>query len=251
MRVKDKVAVVTAAAGAGIGQAIARALAEEGACVVVSDANSRRCSEVAGDISRTTGREVLAIPADVTVREKLEEMVKQTLDRFGRIDILVNNAGVNKLAPVWEMDDETWDLVINVNLKGTFMSTRAVLPVMIKQRSGRMVNIASLAAFTPESEGGSHYCAAKAGVLGFTRGVALEVAKYNILVNAIAPGFVPNPLLTRIYPTAALGKLEESIPLKRAQTPQEIALATLWLVSEENQSVTGQCLCISGGAFMH
>jgi len=251
MRVKDRVAIVTAAAGAGIGQAIARTLAQEGASVVVTDAHARRCAEVAEDIARATGRETLAIPVDVTNRQQVEDMTRQTLEKFGRIDILVNNAGINKLAPVWEMDDETWDLVLNVNLKGTFLCTRAVLPSMIKQRSGRIVSISSVAGLAPESEGGSHYSAAKAGVLGFTRGVANEVAKYNILVNAIAPGFVPNPFLARIYPAEALKQLEESVPLKRAQTPQDIANAVLWLVSEENQSVTGQCLCVSGGMFMH
>ncbi|MBI2918572.1 MAG: 3-oxoacyl-ACP reductase FabG [Chloroflexi bacterium] len=251
MRVKDRVAIVTAAAGAGIGQAIARTLAQEGANVVVTDVHPRRCIEVAGDISKTTGREALGLQVDVTNHQQVDDMVKQVIARFGRIDILVNNAGINKLAPVWEMDDETWDLVINVNLKGTFMCTRAVLPGMIKQRSGRIVSISSVAGLAPEEEGGTHYSAAKAGILGFTRGVANEVAKYDILVNAVAPGFVPNPFLARIYPAEALKKLEESVPLKRAQTPQDIATATLWLVSDENQSVTGQCLCVSGGMFMH
>ena len=251
MRVKDRVAIVTAAAGAGIGQAIARTLAREGAHVVVTDAHPRRSIEVAEDIRKTTGQEALGLQVDVTNRQQIDDAVKQTLAKFGRVDILVNNAGINKLAPVWEMDDETWDLVLNINLKGTFMCTRAVLPAMIKQRSGRIVSISSVAGLAPESEGGSHYSAAKAGMLGFTRGVANEVAKYNILVNAVAPGFVPNPFLARIYPAEALRKLEESVPLKRAQTPQDIANATLWLVSDENESVTGQCLCVSGGMFMH
>lgn len=251
MRVKDKVAIVTAAAGAGIGQAVARTLASEGANVVVTDAHPKRCVEVADDIRKTTGKETLGLQLDVTNHQQVDEVVKQTIAKFGRVDILVNNAGINKLSPVWEMDDETWDLVLNINLKGTFMCTRAVLPAMIKQRSGRIVSISSVAGLAPESEGGSHYSAAKAGILGFTRGVANEVAKYNILVNAVAPGFVPNPFLARIYPADALRKLEESVPLKRAQTPQDIATATLWLVADENQSVTGQCLCVSGGMFMH
>jgi len=174
-----KVAIVTAAAGAGIGQAAARRFAQEGAQLVVSDAHPRRVEEVGEAIAKETGREVLALAADVRDAAQVQSMVQAALDRFGRVDVLMNNAGINRLSPVWEMDDETWRLVIDVNLTGTFLCTREVLPHMIEQRSGAIVNMASVVGWFGSSDGEAHYAAAKAGVMGFTRAVASEVGHHG------------------------------------------------------------------------
>jgi len=199
MRLQDQVAVITGAAGAGIGHATARRLAQEGAHVVISDTHPRRTQEVAQAIAAEYGVRTLSVLCDVTLREPVETMVQQTLDTFGRLDILVNNAGRNVLAPVAEMTDEQWDLVINVCLRGTFYCSRAVLKPMMAQKRGNIVSLSSVAGLHG-SQQQAHYCAAKAGIIGFTRTLALEVAPYNIRVNAIAPGLIYNDFLRRIYP---------------------------------------------------
>src|SRR2546430_4504826 len=166
MLLKDRVALITAGAGAGIGHAVAMRFLEEGANVVVTDAHPRRTPEVAQELSKKFGREVMGVVVDVTHRDQVEDAVKKTVDRFGRVDILFNNAGINKLEPIWELKDETWDLVLNVCLRGTFWTIRAVLPHMIKQGKGVIVNMASAAGWIASAGGEAPYCAAKAGVMG-------------------------------------------------------------------------------------
>ncbi|MHC1567940.1 MAG: SDR family NAD(P)-dependent oxidoreductase [Candidatus Syntropharchaeia archaeon] len=251
MKLENRVAIVTGAAGAGIGQAIARIFAEEGANVVVSDSHAKRAEKVAEEIKSSYGRDILGIECNVANREHVERMVKETVDKWGRIDILVNNAGINKLSLVVDMDDETWDLVMDVNLKGTFYCSRAVLPYMINQKYGRIVNLSSIVGWLGSGDGEAHYCAAKAGIMAFTKSLAREVGKYNITVNAIAPGLIWNEFLARIYPKEALDKYVENAPLGRAGVPEDIAKAVLFLVSDENSYITGETLCVSGGAFMH
>lgn len=246
MKLEGKVAIVTASAGAGIGQATLRALAREGASVVVTDAHERRTGEVA-EALKSEGCKAIGIVCDVTNREHVDNLAKRTLSEFGRIDILVNNAGINRLQPTHEMTDENWDLVIDTNLKGTFYCTRAVLPTMLEQNYGRIVNISSIAGWSGSNQGEAPYCAAKAGIMAFTRCVALETAKYDITVNAIAPGFVPNPFLLKIYPQEALQAIERAIPKGRGATAQEIANAILFLVSEEGSYITGETIAVSGG----
>ncbi len=246
MRLEGKVAIVTASAGAGIGQGTLQALAKEGASVVVTDTHERRTGEVA-EALKSEGHKAIGVVCDVTSREQVENMVKKALDEFGRIDILVNNAGTNRMNPIHEMSDEDWDLVIDTNLKGTFYCIRAVLPAMIEQNHGRIVNISSIAGWSGSNQGEAPYCAAKAGIMAFTRCVALETAKYDITVNAIAPGFVPNPFLLKIYPQEALEAIERMIPKGRGGTPQEIANAILFLVSEEGSYITGETIAVSGG----
>ena len=248
---EGKVAIVTAAAGAGIGQATARRFAQEGAQVVVSDAHGRRIQEVAEAMSRDYGREIIGLEVDVTRRDRVEAMVQTALDRFGRVDILFNNAGINKLQPVWEMDDENWNLIIGVNLTGTFYCTRAVLPTMIEQRSGAIVSMASIAGWIGSDEGEAHYCAAKAGVMGLTRAVAAEVAKYGIRVNAIAPGLIYNPFLERVYPKQFFEAFARRVPLGRVGEPQDVADLALFLVSDQSRYITGEVFPISGGFYMH
>lgn len=245
MRLEGKVAIVTASAGAGIGQATIRAFAKEGASVVVTDAHERRTGEVT-EALKSEGYKAIGIPCSVTSREQVDNMVKRTLDEFGRIDILVNNAGLNTpLQPIQELSDEDWDRVMDVCLKGTFYCTRAVMPTMIAQQYGRIVNISSVAAWLGGDT--ASYCAAKAAIMGFTRAVALQTAKDNVNVCAIAPGFVPNPFLDRIYPKEIKERLESVIPQGRGATPEEIANVIVFLVSDEGSYMTGQTIPVSGG----
>jgi 3-oxoacyl-[acyl-carrier protein] reductase len=250
MKLKDRVAIVTAAAGAGIGQAVARRFAEEGAQVVISDVHSRRVQEVAAKLSAECGREVPAFPVDVTRRDQVEAMVRATAERFGRIDVLFNNAGINKLEPVWEMSDETWRLVLDVCLTGTFFVTRAVLPHMIRQRRGAIVSMASVAGWIASDAGQAHYCAAKAGVMAFTRSVAAECGKHGVRANAIAPGVIWNEFLSRIYPPGYFEGRKEQALLGRLGEPAEVANLALFLASDESAYITGEIFCISGGSYV-
>lgn len=249
MRLKDQVAIITGAAGAGIGQATARRFAQEGAQIVVSDTHPRRTDEVAEQIGSEYGVKTLGVICDVLAREQVEALVQQTLDTFGRVDILVNNAGRNILSPLAEMTDEQWDTVINVCLRGTFYCCRAVLKPMMEQNRGNIVSLSSVAGLRG-SEQQAHYCAAKAGIIGLTRTLALEVAAHNIRVNAIAPGLIYNDFLRRIYPDDFFDKAARSIPLGRMGQPTDIANAILYLVSDEGSYMTGQTLSVNGGTFM-
>ncbi len=246
-----RAAIVTAAAGAGIGQAVARIFLEEGAQVLVTDAHARRVQELAEQLSREFARDVPAMEVDVRNVEQVAAMVAAARERFGRVDILFNNAGINKLSPVWEMDDETWRLVIDVNLTGTFNCTRAVLPVMIEQNRGAIVNMSSGAGWIGSRDGESHYCAAKAGVMAFTRAVAAEVGRHGIRVNAIAPGLIYNEFLSRIYPPEFFERAKRGIPLGRVGEPRDVARLALFLASDLSGYITGEVHSISGGAIMH
>jgi 3-oxoacyl-[acyl-carrier protein] reductase len=246
-----RTAIVTAAAGAGIGQAVARIFLEEGAQVLITDAHARRVEEVGKQLSEEFGRDVPALEVDVRNTEQVAAMVDAARERFGRVDILFNNAGINKLSPIWEMDDETWQLVIDINLTGTFNCVRAVLPVMIEQKSGSIVNMSSGAGWIGSRDGESHYCAAKAGVMAFTRAVAAEVARQGIRVNAIAPGLIYNEFLARIYPPDFFERAKRGIPLGRVGEPLDVARLALFLASDLSGYVTGEVVSISGGAIMH
>lgn len=249
MRLQDQVAVITGAAGAGIGKATARRFAQEGAHIVISDTHPRRTDEVAREIAEEFGVRTLGVICDVQSREQVDSLVQQTLDAFGRVDILVNNAGRNILAPVAEMTDEQWDVVLNVCLRGTFYCSRAVLKPMMEQQRGNIVSLSSVAGLRP-SDQQAHYSAAKAGIIGFTRTLAVEVASYNIRVNAIAPGLIYNDFLRRIYPDDFFDNASRTIPLGRMGQPIDIANAILYLVSEEGSYMTGQVLSVNGGTFM-
>jgi 3-oxoacyl-[acyl-carrier protein] reductase len=251
MRFEGKVAIVTAAAGAGIGQAAARRLASEGANVVVSDIHERRTKEVCDDITQKTGRETLGIICDVRHREQVDNMVRQALEKWGKVDILINNAGINRLSPVVNMDDDTWNLVIWTNLYGTFFCSRAVLPSMIKQKWGRIINLSSIAQWEGSPMGESHYCAAKAAISAFTRCLAREVAKEGITVNAIAPGVAWNPFLARIYPEEATKEWLQRMPMGRFGTPEEIASVIAFLCSDEASYITGEVVTVAGGLYFH
>jgi len=241
---EGQVAIVTAAAGAGIGQATARRFAEEGAEVVITDAHARRVEETADALRKEFGRDFLGLEVDVTNVEQVNTMVQAALDRYGRIDILVNNAARNILSPVRDMPDETWHTVINVCLNGTFYCTRAVLPPMLERKTGKIVNLASVVGWEAAVDQAA-YAAAKAGIMAFTRAVAAEVAGAGIRVNAVAPSFSPNPFLERIYPKEMLEAFERREMFGRGADPGEIANVILFLVSDLSSYMTGEVLSVS------
>ena len=239
-----QVAIVTAAAGAGIGQATARRFAQEGAEVVITDTHARRVEETAAGFRDEFGRDFLGLELDVTNLDHVNRAVETALKRYGKIDILVNNAARNILSPVKDMPDETWHTVIDVCLNGTFYCTRAVLPHMLERGHGRIVNLASVVGWEAASNQAA-YAAAKAGIMAFTRAVAAEVARQGIRVNAVAPSFSPNPFLERIYPKEMLEGFERRSMLGRGADPAEIANVILFLVSDLSSYMTGEVLSVS------
>ncbi len=250
MKLKDRVAILTAAAGAGIGQATARMLAREGASVVVTDMHEKRSLEAAQAIHDEYGLETLGIKCDVTKLDEVKHVVETTLKKFGRIDILLNNAGTNRPMHIVDMTDDAWDLVIDTSLKGTFYCSRAVLPAMMEQKQGRIVNITSVAGFRGLEGGHAHYAAAKAGVMAFTRCLAMEAAPYRITANTIAPSFIFNEFIPNIYPQEEIERMYTEVPYPRKGTPEDIANTVLYLVSDEGEYITGQTICVTGGSWM-
>ena len=246
-----KVALVTAGAGAGIGQAVARRFLEEGADVVLTDAHARRVKDTGLALTSEFGRDVLAMEVDVRSASQVQAMVDAAAEKYGRIDILFNNAGINKLQPIWEMDDENWGTILDITLTGTFRCIRAALPHMIEHKSGAIVNMASTAGWGAPSDGEAHYAAAKAGVMALTRAAAAEVAKFGIRVNAIAPSVIYNEFLERIYPKEMFERMAKSNPMGRLGEPSDVADLALFLVSDRSAYITGDVVCISGGAVMH
>jgi 3-oxoacyl-[acyl-carrier protein] reductase len=248
MKLKDRVAIVTASAGAGIGKATAWRLAKEGASVVISDTHEKRIKEVTESM-QAEGHRAIGVVCDVSRWEQVQAMVGRTLDAFGQIDILVNNAARELLSQVVDMTEENWDLVMNVCLKGTFLCTKAVLPTMIGQRSGSIINLSSVAAYVGSSMGESSYCAAKAGVIALTRVTAAENAKYGIRANCVAPGFVPNPFLERIYTKEMLDAMAKMSPLGRGARPEEMASIVAFLASDDASYITGEVVNASAGMY--
>ena len=243
-----RVALVTAAAGAGIGAAIARQLASEGYDVVITDAHERRCGAFAGQLADEHGREFLSLPLDVTDFDAVGAVTDTVMTRRGRIDALVNNAGWSKIEPVAEMAPETWRRCLDVDLNGTFYAMRHVLPHMIARGSGAIVNISSIAAWEMTAEHGAAYSAAKAGILALTRVAAAENGRHGIRVNAVAPGLIYNDFLRRIYPDAFFDGYAESRSLVgRVGQPQDIADLVSFLVSDRAGYITGEVYGISGG----
>ena len=243
-------ALVTAAAGAGIGQATARLLAEAGADVAVTDLDLARTERVAEEIAGETGRSVRGWQLDVSDEDSVNSVLGEVREVLGRIEVLVNNAGTSEPAPVWETTTESWRRVIDISLTGHFLTMREVLPEMIERGSGSIVNIASIEAWTSGTPGNTAYHAAKAGVLALTRSTAKQVAEHGVRVNGVAPGLVPNPFLKRMLPEEHLAKLESEIPLGRPVQPIEIAEAVLFLASDASASITGETINVSGGAYM-
>jgi len=242
-RFQDRVVIVTGSAGPGMGQAVARAFAREGAKVVINDISSGRVIKVTEDI-KSTGAEVLGMPCDVSKLDQVKAMVQRTLDQWGRIDILVNNAAYYTLSEFVDMTDEVWDQAIDICLKGTFYCSRAVLPGMIKQKYGRIVNFSSGVVLqgTPSR---SHYAAAKAGIIGLTRNLSTEVGKHNITVNCVCPILVWNKNVR--MESSQMERLIEEIPMGRAGTPEDAAALVLFLASDDASYLTGNTITLGGG----
>jgi 3-oxoacyl-[acyl-carrier protein] reductase len=243
---EDKVAIVTGAAQ-GIGRAIALLLAKEGAHIVVSDINLPKAQETAQEIG-ALGRKALPIQVNVVRLEDVEKMVTAVIEHFGRVDILVNNAGITRDRLILRMTEEDWDAVLDVNLKGTFNCTKAVLRHMAKQKSGKIVSIASVVGEMGNA-GQGNYAASKAGVIGFTKSMAREFAQRGININAVAPGYIETAM-TDAIPEAAREEWKKWIPMQRFGQPEDVAQAVLFLVSEASSYITGQVLNVNGGIYM-
>jgi NAD(P)-dependent dehydrogenase (short-subunit alcohol dehydrogenase family) len=265
MRLKDRVAMVTGG-GSGIGRGIALCMAREGADVVIPDINVAGAEAVAAEVE-AMDRRALALKADVTSEASVTDVVAQALKRFGRIDILVNNAGIQAPPgmPFTRNTPKDWDLVYEVNVKGTFIVSKVVVESMMKRTYGKIVNIASIAGQLP-SLTSPPYSIAKAGAIAITKIMARDLAPYNINVNAICPGFLWTPFwhvlsreIRRVDPSYAQmsdrevfeARLKAATPLKREQEPEDIGWAAVFLCSDEARNITGQALNVDGGVYMH
>ena len=246
MRLKDKVALVTGGAR-GIGRAIAMTFAKEGADIVVADVNLEVAQKTASEIENL-GRRALALEMDVTNYEKVEEGVNKILDKFGKVDILVNNAGITKDNLLLRMSQAEWDAVINVNLKGTFNCIKAVSRPMVKQRSGKIISIASIIGLMG-NWGQANYAASKAGIIALTKTVAKELASRNINANSVAPGFIQTDMTAKLSDDVK-AKMMETIPMAKLGMPEDVANVCLFLASEESSYITGQTITVDGGMVM-
>jgi len=240
---KDKVAIVTGA-GQGIGRGIALSLAKEGAKVVVADITDKRF-EVVKEIE-ALGSQALAVKCDVSNRSDVEGMVKEALNKFGRVDILVNNAGIYPFKPFADMTEQDWDRVLDINLKGVFYCVKAVLPKMIEQKYGKIVSLSSIAGSVVGFSGLVHYSASKAAIAGLTKSLALEVAPHGINVNAIAPGPIDTPG-TKAPDVTITEQTIKMISVGRMGLPQDIANLVVFLASDKSSFITGQCIVSDGG----
>ena len=244
MDISNRVAIVTGSAR-GIGQAIALKLAEVGATVVVNDIGEAEPLESVAEEIRAMNRQSLAVIADVSSSSEVASLVDKTINTYGKVDILVNNAGITRDQLVLRMSDEDWDTVLNVDLKSAFFCTRAVLRSMLKQRWGRIISITSIVGEVG-NPGQANYAAAKAGIIGFTRSIAKEVASRGITANAIAPGFIDTKLTQQLEEKQAQ-ELLKRIPLGYLGSPRDVAEAVAFLASEEARYITGQVLNVDGG----
>ena len=252
-RLQDRVAIVTGA-GHGIGKAYARRLAEEGAKVVIAEIDGAAAEAVAAELAHA-GHQAIGFRTDVADRASADEMARRTMERFGRIDVLVNNAAIfatvpMSRAPFDQIDPAEWDRMMAVNLRGTWLASRAVIPQMRKQRYGKIINISSGTALKG-SASRIHYVTSKAGILGFTKTLAMEVGKDNICVNCIAPGST----LSEENPDDAIVKYRQAAAstraLQRLQTPEDLVGAIAFFASSDSDFITGQTLVVDGGACMH
>lgn len=242
MKLRDRIALVTGAAS-GIGAATARRFAREGATVAINDAKPEGLDAVAGEI-RAAGAKALVLPGDVTKKADCERIVQDVTRTFGRLDILINNAGINRDAMAAKMTEEQWDAVLSVNLKGTFLFAQAALPGMRERAWGRVVNTSSIGSLG--NIGQANYAASKAGVIGLTKTLALEYAKYGVTVNAIAPGPVMTAMLAGV-PEGIRERIIAQVPVGRIASPDEIAGVHVFLASDDAAFITGQVIFADGG----
>jgi len=247
MRLDGKVAIITGA-GRGIGRAIALALARDGADVVVNDVDLQS-AEATADKVRAMGRRALPIKADVSVEEEVIKMVKTALKAFGKIDILVNNAAIFSSISLEDITEEKWDKTMKINLKSVFLCSQAVMKFMKRQRSGKIVNIASLAGKVGGIVAGADYAASKAGVICLTKSLAKQLASYSINVNAVAPAWIETDMM-KDWPRETKEAVLRQIPLGRFGKPEEVAEAVVFLVSDGAGFITGATIDINGGILM-
>lgn len=246
MRLKEKVALVTGGAR-GIGRAIALSFAREGADIAIWDVNAEEAEKTCREIDGL-GRKSQAQNVDVTDYKKVEEAANKILDKLGKVDILVNNAGITKDGLMLRMGDSDWDAVLSVNLKGTFNCTKALSRSMIKQRAGRIINIASIIGIIGNA-GQANYAASKAGIIALTKTAAKELASRGINVNAVAPGFIQTEMTAKL-PDELKEKMKQAIPLARFGLPDDVASACLFLAGTESSYITGQTIVVDGGMVM-
>lgn len=242
-----KVALVTGASR-GIGREIAIQLAEAGAKVAVNYSGSEAKANEVVDVIKAAGGEAFVIQANVSNAESVDAMVKEVISQFGALDILVNNAGITRDNLIMRMKEEEWDAVINTNLKGVFICTKAVTRQMMKQRKGRIINIASIVGVCG-NPGQANYVAAKAGVIGLTKTTAKELSSRNITVNAIAPGFITTDMTDEL-PEDVKTEMLKQIPLARFGNPSDIANVVRFLAADESNYITGQTIHVDGGMVM-
>jgi 3-oxoacyl-[acyl-carrier protein] reductase len=247
LRLKNKSAIITGA-GSGFGRETALTFAHEGAEIAVVDIHQAAARAVAAEVE-ALGVKALPLFSDISREEQVTEMIRSTLENFGKIDILVNNAGVSGSAIIQDIMLEQWERTIRINLTGTFLCCREVIGHMIERGYGKIVNVASISGQTGRWVG-ADYAASKAGVMAITRTLALQVAKFGINVNAVSPATIVTPLLEKNFTPEIVERLKSTIPYKRQGKPQDIANLILFLASDESEWITGEVVTISGGAFM-
>lgn len=254
-RFDGKVTLVTGGGGS-LGEAMVLRFAQEGANIAIGDINKEKITRVKAKVE-ALGRKALAMKCDVSKADEVEAIVERVIREFEKIDILVNNAGINIPHPLWEFPEDDWDKLINVNLKSTYLMCKTVVSYMMERKYGKIINISSKSGGKTGSLWASGYCASKAGVVGFTQSVALDLAPYNINVNAVCPGVIFTPLWDSIASIYAqknnipVGKVKEyyisKIPLGRPQTSESIAKVVAFLASEDAADITGQAISVTGG----
>jgi len=248
MDLKDKVAIVTGARR-GMGITHALVLAKDGVKVVVADISLEDCQKVVEEIEKNGG-EAIAVKCDVSKKEEVKEMVKETVEKFGKVDILVNNAGITQFKPFLELTEEEWDRTIDINLKGYFLCAQATAEEMAKQKAGVIVNIASVA-MGQQGIGFPtlvHYCASKGGIVGMTEALAVELAPFGIRVNAIAPGMIDTPMIDPVKKDpGTMEAMLARVPMHRVGKPEEVSNLVLFLASDASSYITGSTVVIDGG----
>jgi 3-oxoacyl-[acyl-carrier protein] reductase len=244
---QDKVAVITGSAR-GIGRVIAETLAQRGANIMIADLRAELAETTAQEVAAASGRKVMSTSVDVANFESAQAMIAKTVADFGRVDILINNAGITRDNLIMRMEEADWDLVIDINLKGAFNCSKAVVRPMMKQRYGRIVNISSVSGLAGQA-GQANYSSSKAGLVGLTKALARELGSRNVTVNAVAPGFIPTDL-TKDLPEELKEASLKAIPLGRWGSTQDIANAVAFLASDDASYITGHVLTVDGGMVM-